>query len=54
MSDISDIDVYLGLDVGKGEHHTQAPLYLARRRADVLFAMLHDGTFYQPPTPLTP
>jgi thioredoxin reductase len=31
-----------------GKHHTQALLCLARRRADVLFAMLRDGTFYEP------
>ncbi|TXS66005.1 hypothetical protein EAO76_36595 [Streptomyces sp. sk2.1] len=28
--------------------HVQALLCLARRRADVLFAMLRDGTFYEP------
>ncbi|MFE5011878.1 IS110 family transposase, partial [Streptomyces sp. NPDC056696] len=28
--------------------NTQALLCLARRRADVLFAMLRDGTFYEP------
>ncbi|MER6477171.1 IS110 family transposase [Streptomyces filamentosus] len=32
----------------QGKHRTQALLCLARRRADVLFAMLHDGTFYEP------
>ncbi len=32
----------------QGRHHTQALLCLARRRADVLFAMLRDGTFYEP------
>lgn len=32
----------------QGKHHTQALLCLARRRADVLFAMLRDGTFYEP------
>ncbi|MFJ4633484.1 hypothetical protein [Streptomyces sp. NPDC088847] len=32
----------------KHEHHTQALLCLARRRADVLFAKLRDGTFYEP------
>jgi len=40
--------------ITQGKHHTQAILCLARRRADVLFAMLRDGTFYQPPTPITP
>ncbi|SFT21316.1 hypothetical protein [Streptomyces sp. ok210] len=48
MIDTGDIDVFLGLDVGKGEHHTQALLCLARRPADILFAMLRDGTFYEP------
>ncbi len=33
---------------GQGKHHTQALLCLARRRADVLFAMFRDGTFYEP------
>ncbi|MEV6683533.1 IS110 family transposase [Streptomyces erythrochromogenes] len=32
---------------------TAARIALARRRIDVLFAMLRDGTFYQPPTPAT-
>lgn len=32
----------------QGKHHTQAVLCLARRRADVLFAMLRNGTFYEP------
>lgn len=36
--------------IAQGKHHTQALLCLARRRADVLFAMLRDGTFYEPPT----
>ncbi|MDX3503721.1 IS110 family transposase [Streptomyces sp. ATCC51928] len=34
--------------IAQGKHHTQALLCLARRRADVLFAMLPDGTFYEP------
>lgn len=34
--------------IAQGKHHTQALLCLARRRADVLFAMLRDGTFYEP------
>ncbi|MFI2347104.1 hypothetical protein ACH492_08585 [Streptomyces sp. NPDC019443] len=33
--------------IAQGKHHTQALLCLARRRADVLFAMLRDGTFYE-------
>ena len=36
--------------IAQGKHHTQALLCLARRRADVLFAMLRDGTFYEPRT----
>ena len=31
----------------QGKTHTQALLCLARRRIDVLFAMLRDGTFYE-------
>jgi hypothetical protein len=67
--EIGEVAVFLGLDVGKGEHHgrgltpagrtyydrkraqgkthTQALLCLARRRIDVLFTMLRDGTFYE-------
>lgn len=32
------------------KRHNQALIALARRRCDVLFAMLRDGTFYSPPT----
>ncbi|MFE4874617.1 IS110 family transposase [Streptomyces sp. NPDC056682] len=46
--------IYYDKKIKEGKHHTQALLCLARRRADVLFAMLRDGTFYQPPTPITP
>lgn len=35
----------------RGKTHTQALLRLARHRISVLFAMLRDGTFYQPKTP---
>ncbi|MET8809459.1 IS110 family transposase [Streptomyces sp. NPDC004546] len=35
----------------EGKHHVAAIVCLARRRIDVLLAMLRDGTFYQPPTP---
>jgi transposase len=39
----------------QGKRHNQAIIALARRRCDVLFAMLRDGTLYQHPTePLTP
>ncbi|MFB7113459.1 IS110 family transposase [Streptomyces sp. NPDC056291] len=34
----------------EGKHHVAAIICLARRRIDVLFAMLRDGTLYQPPT----
>lgn len=33
----------------EGKHHVTALVALARRRIDVLFAMLRDGTFYQAP-----
>ncbi|WP_420856937.1 IS110 family transposase [Streptomyces chilikensis] len=33
----------------EGKHHVAAVIALARRRVDVLFAMLRDGTFYQAP-----
>lgn len=39
---------YYDKKISRGKHHTQALLCLARRRADVLFAMLRDGTFYEP------
>ncbi|WP_239376927.1 IS110 family transposase [Frankia sp. Cj5] len=35
----------------EGKHHVAAVTCLARRRIDVLYAMLRDGTFYQAPTP---
>ncbi|MFF1269389.1 IS110 family transposase [Streptomyces anulatus] len=35
----------------RGKDHTQALLRLARQRISVLFAMLHDGTFYEPRLP---
>jgi transposase len=37
----------------RGKTHTQALLRLARQRINVLFAMLRDGTFYEPRTPRT-
>ncbi|MCD9166221.1 IS110 family transposase [Streptomyces albireticuli] len=40
--------IYYDKKIAQGKHHTQALLCLARRRADVLFAMLRDGTFYDP------
>lgn len=47
---------YYDKKIAQGKHHIQALLCLARRRADVLFAMLRGGTFYDPqpnPTGLT-
>lgn len=41
---------YYDKKVRQGKHQTQALLGLARRRADVLFAMLRDDTFHEPPT----
>ncbi|MCO6695943.1 IS110 family transposase, partial [Streptomyces sp. Vc17.3-30] len=37
----------------RGKTHTQALLRLARHRITVLFAMLRDGTFYEPRSPRT-
>ncbi|MBT2533733.1 IS110 family transposase [Arthrobacter sp. ISL-48] len=37
----------------EGKRHNQALIALARRRSDVLFAMLRDGTLYQDPEPRT-
>ncbi|MFB7054513.1 hypothetical protein ACFCXT_15530 [Streptomyces vinaceus] len=34
--------------IAQGKHHTQALLCPARRRADLLSAMLRDRTFYNP------
>jgi hypothetical protein len=34
--------------ISQGKRHNQALIALARRRCDVLFAMLRDGTFYTP------
>ncbi len=38
---------YYDKKIKQGKYHTQALLCLARRRADVLFAMLRDSTFYE-------
>jgi hypothetical protein len=35
----------------EAKRHNQALIALARRRSDVLFAMLRDGTLYQEPEP---
>ncbi len=34
----------------EGKRHKQALMCLARRRVDVLFAMLSDGAFFEPHT----
>ena len=34
----------------QGKRHNQALIALARRRTDVLYAMLRDGTLYEDPT----
>ncbi|OYQ09220.1 IS110 family transposase [Ralstonia solanacearum K60] len=41
---------YYTRKIQQGKRHNQALIALARRRCDVLFAMLRDGTFYQPKT----
>ncbi len=45
---------YYARKISQGKRHNQALIALARRRCDVLFAMLRDGTFYCPPTTETP
>jgi hypothetical protein len=39
---------YYDRKIQQGKRHNQALLALARRRADVIYAMLRDGTVYQP------
>lgn len=39
---------YYDRKITQGKRHNQALLALARRRSDVLYAMLRDGTLYQP------
>ena len=39
--------VYYDRKIAQGKRHNQALIALARRRCDVLFAMLRDGTLYQ-------
>jgi transposase len=38
---------YYDRKIAQGKRHNQALIALARRRCDVLFAMLRDGTLYQ-------
>jgi transposase len=42
---------YYTRKITQGKRHNQALIALARRRCDVLFAMLRDGTLYCPPHP---
>ena len=44
---------YYDRKINEGKRHNQALICLARRRSDVIFAMLKNGAFYQPPTPHT-
>jgi transposase len=42
---------YYARKISQGKRHNQALIALARRRCDVLFAMLRDGTLYCPTQP---
>jgi transposase len=42
---------YYDRKIAQGKRHNQALLCLARRRCDVIYAMLTNGTFYQPNPP---
>lgn len=42
---------YYDRKIAEGKRHNQALICLARRRSDVIFAMLRNGTFYNVPTP---
>lgn len=44
---------YYDRKCAEGKRHNQALIALARRRCDVLFAMLRDGTLYEAPEPKT-
>ncbi|WP_431798179.1 IS110 family transposase [Microbacterium kunmingense] len=45
-----DSRAYYDRKIRQGKRHNQALLALARRRSDVLFAMLRDGTLYEAPS----
>jgi len=45
---------YYERKISQGKRHNQALIALARRRCDVLFAMLRDGTLYSQPQPEIP
>ena len=38
---------YYDRNISQGKRHNQALIALARRRCDVLYAMLRDGTLYE-------
>lgn len=39
-------------DLLRGKRHNAVVICLARRRCNVIFAMLKNGTYYQPPAPV--
>ena len=41
-------NAYYTRKINQGKRHNQALIALARQRCDVLFTMMHDGTFYTP------
>jgi hypothetical protein len=43
---------YYDRKIAQGKRHNQALIALARRRCDVLFAMLRDGTLYETKHPI--
>ena len=45
---------YYDRKIAQGKRHNQALIALARRRCDLLYAMLRDGTIYQAQSPTTP
>jgi transposase len=45
---------YYDRKIAQGKRHNQALIALARRRCDVLYAMLRDGVLYENKTPVTP
>ncbi len=60
MLDTAEVKIFLGLDVGKSAHHGHGltpagkvvfDKQLPNSEPSVLFAMLRDGTFYEPRTP---
>lgn len=44
---------YYDRKIAQGKRHNQALIALARRRCDVLYAMLRDGVLYEDKTPIT-